>query len=433
MKFVAPLRHASTVLEAAYDIGDATDVWLRRLLRAMAADLDGGFGLYALALDMTSNGQRFLAPPVFHRLSTDVRRVAPALAHSAPPVVAQHFRTHMVEFGSVSQLFGPAAIAPIQARSLPFVDSVGLSVQDGEGAGLQIISLMPDVVRVHGHSRSAWRKLGLHLGIAWRLRRRLEFGGEPEALIEGNKLVDARGEAKTRTAREALVEATQRIERARTSARANGSAHVLELWQGLVSGRWSLVDKWERDGRRYVAAYENGATVGKVQGFAAWEVRILEMHLLRATTDEIGFALGISRSTVERVLSNAARRIGLRNRTELARLSEPELVTRLALDLGRDRVDVLRFEEPSLPSTWQARLTKAQYEVATAAARGLSDGEIARQRGTSVRTVSNLLAATYRRLAIDGRNALVRSALHTARRTRSSSAAIPSARTRLPE
>ncbi|AKU95325.1 hypothetical protein AKJ09_01989 [Labilithrix luteola] len=416
MKFVAPFRHASTVLEAAYDVALPTRAWLQRLLRTMAVDLDGGFGVYALALDLTDDGFGFVAPPVFHRLSSDVRRIAPGLSHVAPPPVAQHFRAHMVEFGSVSQLFGASVLAPVRERALPFVDSVGLSVQDGEGTGLQIISPMPDVVRVHGRSRSAWRKLGLHLGIAWRLRRRLERGGEPEALIHDGKLVDARGNAKPRGAREALIEATRRIERARTKTTRDEPEHVLDLWRGLVSGRWSLVDRWDSDGRRYIAAYENGATVGEIQGFSSWEIRVLQMHLLRAKGSEIAFALGLSPSTVERVLSNAARRIGLRNRAELVRLSEPRFMRRFAIDVGRDRIDVLRFEDPALPAAWQGRLTKAQLDVATAAAHGLSDGEIARHRGTSVRTVSNLLAATYRALGLEGRGALVRSALETARR-----------------
>lgn len=381
--------------------------WLQRLLRTMAVDLDGGLGLYALLLDLARDDFPFLAPPVFHRLSGDVRRIAPSLSHAAPPDVTRHFRAHMVEFGSVSQIFGTSGLAPVRERGLPFVDSVGLSVQDGEGTGLQIISLMPDVVRVHGRSRAAWRKVGLHLGIAWRLRRRLERGGQPEALIENGKLVDARGEAKSGSAREALIDATRRIERARTAATRDDPEHVLELWKGLVSGRWSLVDKWDSDGRRYVAAYENGATVGTVQGFAAWEIQVLRMHLLRASSDEIAFALGIAPSTVERVLSNAAKRVGLRSRAELVRLSEPRVMTRLALDVGQERIDVLRFEEPALPAAWQARLTKAQLEVASAAARGLSDSEIARDRGTSVRTVSNLLTATYRLLELEGRSDLV--------------------------
>lgn len=408
VRFVAQLRNASIVLEAAYDVGSSDAGWLRRLLRAVSADMDGGLGLYALTVDLARDDFAFVTPPMFHRLASDIREIAPALAKTAPRAVAEHFRSHVVEFGSVSQLFGSSARATVRRHELPFVDSVGLSVQDGEGTGLQIISPMVDVVRVHGRSRAAWRKLGLHLGIAWRLRKRLARGGCPEALVEKGKVVDARGIAKERSARAALIEATRRIERARADAASSEPERVLELWQGLVSGRWSLVDKWDSDGRRYVAAYPNGATVGNVDGLGPTELRILHMYLLRASPGEIAFALGFSRSTVERVLSSAAKRLGLRSRAELVRLAQLGGVARVALDVGGDRIDVLRFEQPRLSASLEHRLTKAQLEVATAAGHGLSDGEIARVRGSSVRTVSNLLAATYRALGISGREDLVR-------------------------
>jgi DNA-binding CsgD family transcriptional regulator len=330
--------------------------------------------------------------------------------------VARHLRANVVEFGASTQVFGPAVARFFRESGAPIADSIGLSVHDGEGFALQFSAPARAPVRVHGHSRAAWRKLGLHLGIAWRLRRRLEAGSEPVALVAGGKIVDARGAAKARTARDALVEATRRLERARGKTERDDPERVLELWTGLVSGRWSLVDRWESDGRRYVAAYENRATPSaRAPGLVPWDVEVLRTYLLRASLEETAFALGIEGATVERVLSNAARKLGLRGRAELARLSEPRLMTRLALEVGPDRVDILRFDDPRLPAAWAARLTAAQREVAQAAARGLTDAEIARERGTSVRTVSNLLAAAYRSLAVGGRKELIRGVLRHGR------------------
>jgi DNA-binding NarL/FixJ family response regulator len=377
-------------------------------MRTMANDMNGGFGLYAFVHDLAADDFPFVAPPVFLEVPEPIRRLAIPISNAAPAAVVRHFQSRMVEFGSVSQLFGAKALAPVGAMQLPFTDSVGLFVQDGQRTGIQIVSLMHEVSRVHGRSRAAWRKIGLHIGAAWRLRRRLEGGREPEAVMSEGKVVDARGPAKSSDARAALVDAVRRIDHARSASERGSPERVLELWQGLVSGRWSLVDKWESDGRRYVAAYENGTSLGERRGFAPGELDALRMHLLRATDKEIAFALGLEVSTIGRVLANAARRIGLRSRADLARLSMPERIARLAVDLGDDRLDVLRFDEPGLPPAWRARLTTAQREVATAAARGLSDDQIARERGTSTRTVSNHLSATYRILALRGRADLVR-------------------------
>jgi DNA-binding NarL/FixJ family response regulator len=52
-------------------------------------------------------------------------------------------------------------------------------------------------------------------------------------------------------------------------------------------------------------------------------------------------------------------------------------------------------------------LTRRQFEVARAAARGLSNKELAVQLGVSEGTIKNHLHAVYERLQVDGRLALL--------------------------
>ena len=49
------------------------------------------------------------------------------------------------------------------------------------------------------------------------------------------------------------------------------------------------------------------------------------------------------------------------------------------------------------------RLGRGERAVAALIARGLGNGEIARQRGTSVRTVANQVAALFRKLGVSSR------------------------------
>lgn len=370
----------------------------------MRADIDGGLGAYALLVDIDSTPARFLMPPVLVGVPDVVRAEAMPVGRRVPPPVADHLRAHMVEFASVSQLFGPDVLRAQQS----FRDSVALTVQDGEGTSLQIVALQPELVRVHGRSRAAWRRLGLHVGIAWRLRRRLERGAMPEAVLGlDGKVVEARGVARSHSARESLAAAVQGIEEARASGDRASPDRVLHLWRGLVSGRWSLVDQWERDGRRYVAAYENLAAPD-VRGLVPWELSVLRCYLRNATAEETAFALGLDVATVRRVLGSAARRLGLRSSAELVRLTESGLLDRIAVQIGGEQLHVLRFDAPSLPAEWRRRLTPAQAAVASAAAQGFADGEIARERRVSVRTVSNQLAAVYRAMGLGGRVELIR-------------------------
>ncbi len=55
-----------------------------------------------------------------------------------------------------------------------------------------------------------------------------------------------------------------------------------------------------------------------------------------------------------------------------------------------------------------AALTPAERDVATLVASGAKNAEIARRRGTSVRTVANQLASIYRKLGVSSRAELVR-------------------------
>jgi DNA-binding NarL/FixJ family response regulator len=64
--------------------------------------------------------------------------------------------------------------------------------------------------------------------------------------------------------------------------------------------------------------------------------------------------------------------------------------------------DLLVVSAPVRAATGH-KLTAAQLEVARAVARGASNAEIARERGTSARTVANQVAAIFARLGARSR------------------------------
>lgn len=67
-------------------------------------------------------------------------------------------------------------------------------------------------------------------------------------------------------------------------------------------------------------------------------------------------------------------------------------------------------------SKQEATLTAAEADVLSFVAKGMSNTEIATQRGTSVRTVANLLARAYKKLGVGSRtSATATLALHRAR------------------
>jgi DNA-binding NarL/FixJ family response regulator len=75
------------------------------------------------------------------------------------------------------------------------------------------------------------------------------------------------------------------------------------------------------------------------------------------------------------------------------------------IDIGHDEIALLSYPVP--PAGSVEGLTSAEDEVARAVVRGLSNGQIARLRSTSVRTVANQVASIFRKLRIGSRRELV--------------------------
>ena len=64
--------------------------------------------------------------------------------------------------------------------------------------------------------------------------------------------------------------------------------------------------------------------------------------------------------------------------------------------------------EYALGDKWSKVLSRREREVAVLVARGLSNNDVARELGLRVGTVKAHLHTIYRKLAVDGRNTLVR-------------------------
>ncbi len=76
------------------------------------------------------------------------------------------------------------------------------------------------------------------------------------------------------------------------------------------------------------------------------------------------------------------------------------------LAVGPERLVVLSFPvgaAPNLPA-----LTPAERQILAAILRGMSNDEIARERGRSVRTVANQIAALFRKTGVRSRAELAR-------------------------
>jgi len=159
------------------------------------------------------------------------------------------------------------------------------------------------------------RLLGVHLGTALRARQR--GAARDEAWLEpGGRVLDAVGEAAT--ARDTLRAVVRRLDRARAAGGDDDGA-TLELWTALVEGRWTLMDRFDADGRRFVVARRNEPELARHLALTPDESAVARLHAMGHSSKLVAYTLGIPPPLVSRRLHDALFKLGLRSVAELIR------------------------------------------------------------------------------------------------------------------
>lgn len=181
----------------------------------------------------------------------------------------------------------------------------------------------------------------------------------------------------------------------------------MDLWQALVSGRWTLTDVEDSDGKRLVMAFPAPLDFESPWRLTEREGAIVRWVLDGAQNKEIAYAMGIATSTVSSHLVGAMRKLRVRNRAELKVLAARTLklaasgTVELSTDLAATELD------PSV----QSQLTRTQRELIGHLAAGRTNAEIAALRQTSVLTVRNLVQRLMHKLGAGSRSELARLAV----------------------
>jgi DNA-binding CsgD family transcriptional regulator len=162
-----------------------------------------------------------------------------------------------------------------------------------------------------------------------RLRRHLaciassDLASGSEAVVSPSGTVEhAEPRAQSRSAREQLREAARRIDRARSKARSDDE-EALSLWTGLTAGRWSLVERFDHDGRRYLVVHKNDPQVKDPRALTLRERQVLAYVAAGDSVKLTAYTLGLSVTSVNRHRASAMRKLGLRTQAEVAKLFSP--------------------------------------------------------------------------------------------------------------
>jgi len=402
-----------SVVEAAYRLDCDRPAWTDGVLEACAPLLDLGEGL--VACHFSRSGQGYTVECVATRgvrgADRAVRRI---LGFQGARIGAELLFRSGVDFSSVSEAMGARAdVGEAVFRGAThghYADGWGGIAHSGDGRALVVGSALRERRRPDAATSSRWGRAASHLGAGLRLHRalaRCRSEALDEAVLDpGGAVRDARGEARAESARDALRSAVQHIDRASTRAGRADADAALESWQALVCGRWSLLDRFDADGKRYWVAHRNDPEIADPRGLSRSEAQAAEFLSVGQSEKQIGYALGLSPSAVSRLICAGVRKLGLRSRAELASLFAGRGAgsERFDMELGGEQLAICARELPQ-PAELVA-LSGAEREIAAVVGRGQSDGEIARLRGASARTVANQLGAIYRKLGIHSRTEL---------------------------
>jgi DNA-binding CsgD family transcriptional regulator/predicted Ser/Thr protein kinase len=316
-----------SLIDAAYATDADEGTWLRGLATAARAVLDTGLGLFTVCYDAADPGQFRIRESIIEGLPDGVG-----------PVLARHtalFDRAWVEatfLGFVCDHIRHPRFARHPAATPTLLDELyarhgiqdifSINAIDPTGLGHQINVFQPRRCRITPAARAHWSRVAAHIAAGNRLRARLGRAPKapPEAVLDAHgRIVHAEGEARTPDARERLTASVRARERVRGKLRRSDPDRAVAEWKGLVAARWTLVDQFERDGRRYLVARQNDPEIAGVEALTARERCAVGFAALAHTNELIAYEMGIAPSTVSQLLQRAARRMGAGSRAELVR------------------------------------------------------------------------------------------------------------------
>jgi DNA-binding CsgD family transcriptional regulator len=307
------------LVELAYDLETEADDWLERLGASLRASVPEAVSCYTFEIDRVdgrmSLGAHWAEDPEVAALLRQTFAEAPNelldLFYSKP-MLAKTTGEVLLEAGVPFE----STLLPATYSALGIADVFAIAAIGPMGRGAVLGMCLSDPRGPGERARVEWSHVAAHVAASTRLRTQL--AGD-RALDRATAILHPNGklehlEPSASGVGELLRTAVERIEHARGDARSTPEA--LELWQGLVDGRWSLVDHFE-DGRRYYIAIRNPPEAASTRALSRREAQVVAYVASGVGTKATAYALGLEIVTVRGYLHSAMAKLGVQSRAEL--------------------------------------------------------------------------------------------------------------------
>jgi DNA-binding CsgD family transcriptional regulator len=312
------------ILEAAYQIETPMEPWMKGMAAAINSHLGFGLGVAALGYRIGDAGMLQPTAMIAEQLPPGALESFQKLLPSLPPdYIARTFAALPCDIASNS---GPEQIRQITRETFRhweqfgFRDCLTINGLDPTRHGVCFAVWLPKKQkRLSPPVRARWSRVAAHVAAANRLRARL---AEPaEAIVTpSGKVEHAEDAAKSKDSRDELGQGAKNLDRARGKLRKSDPDRAVAEWKGLIAARWTLIDHFETDGRRYLLARRNEAAREGYIALSDRERQAIGFARLGHGNKLIAYEMGITPSTVAVLLHRASRKLGLRTRAELLSL-----------------------------------------------------------------------------------------------------------------
>lgn len=331
---------AVDLIEAVYDFQAPDSEWVNKLIEAGAPVFDHGLGFavdeyvvkrrddgaeVSIAVVRTVGLPDDYASRVQEALSVLPPKM---LANINPPGYAGTWTEISRDYPTESSL---------ALEKFGYADLLGILASDPNGIGMRITAPLSSRTHLLSKSREQWQMLGAHIAAAYRLRRALaagrgrpanQSGGLPhaaEAVVDPKRfrIVDAIERGREESAADCLRRGARRVDRARGPVRREDPDEALNAWKALVCGRWSLVDWFDTDERRFLLAIPNPPEVRDPRGLTEQECLVVEYAVHGQSNKLTAYRLGLSQARVSALLRSAMKKLGVKTRAQLVQRMPP--------------------------------------------------------------------------------------------------------------
>lgn len=293
------------VVEAAFDLTAEREPWLWGIADRARAMLDDGLGVAGVMYEFDADA-RLSVPCAVHAgcdpqqasaLAAAAQRGLSLLASESHPTVVEWLREGREPLTRLAAAAEDTAVASLLGAVPELTDGAVLLGRANENTGVALLVPMRSPFVPTMRRRVALSRLARQLGQALSLRLSLDSA---------------------RLAGESLADAFRRL----TADPAHASSlDAEEDWARWIDGSLSLVDSFERDGRRFIVALRAAPESGDPRVLTPMERTVAGYAAHGFSNQLIAQTLGLGPSTIAGLLQRVVQKLGLSHRSQLALLA----------------------------------------------------------------------------------------------------------------